>query len=97
MSSFLPLASHSPGVVNVEVVSSTGSYLGHTIFTYIDVVDDILKKLVHDQDLHRRFFHLMAQELRNALRKPEGRQPLPAIPGFKTPGMHALFEALGVF
>ena len=89
MSSFLPLAYPSPGVVTVEVVSSTGSYLGQTLFEYIDTVDHILKRLEHDQELHRRFFHLMAQELRSALRKPEKRQPSPAIPGFKIPGMCA--------
>jgi len=78
-------ASHSPGVVTVEVVSSTGSYLGQTLFKYIDVVDNILKELEHNEELHRRFFQLMAQEVRNALRNPEKLQPSPAIPGFKTP------------
>ena len=97
MSSFHPLASHSPGVVTVEVVSSTGSYLGQTLFKYIDVVDNILKELEHNEELHRRFFQLMAQEVRNALRNPEKLQPSPAIPGFKTPGMCALYEELGLF
>lgn len=80
-------AYHSPGVVTVQVVSSTRSHLGQTLFEYIDAVDDILKKLEHDEELHRRFFHFMAQELRNATRKPENRQPSPAISGFKTPGI----------
>ena len=80
-------AYHSPGVVTVEVVSSTGSHLGQTQFTYIDVVEDIFKKLEHDEELHRRFFHVMAQELRSALKKPEKGQPPPAISGFKTPGI----------
>jgi len=97
MSSFHPLASNSPGLVTVEVVSSTGSYLGQTLFNYIDVVDYIFKELEDDHELHRRFFHLMTQEIRNALRNPEKRQPSPAIAGFKTPGKNALSEALGLF
>ena len=80
-------AYHSPGVVTVEVVSQTGSHLGETQFTYIDAVEDILKKLVHDQELHRRFFLVMAQELRSALKQPEKGQPPPAISGIKTPGI----------
>ena len=80
-------AYHSPGVVTVEVVSSTWSHLGETQFTYIDAVEDIFKKLVHDEELHRRFFLVMTQELRSALRKPEKQQPPPAISGIKTPGV----------
>lgn len=86
MFSFCSLAYHSPGVVTVEVVSSTG-HLGQTQFKYIDAVDEILKKLEHDKELHNRFFHLMAQELRSALRKPDKQQPSPAISGFLTPGI----------
>lgn len=87
MSSFDPLAYPSPGVVTVQVVSSTGSHLGQTLFEYIDPVDDILKKLVHDKELHSRFFYLMAQEMRTALSKPEKPQPSSAISGYKTPGI----------
>ena len=87
MFSFCPLACHSPGVVTVEVVSSTGSHLGQTEFTYTDAVDGMLMTLLHDKELHRRLFYLMAQELRTALRKPEKGQPSPANSGFITPGI----------
>jgi len=96
VSSFHPLAYHSPGPVTVEVVSSTGSYLGQTSFTYIDVVDYIFKELEDDYELHRRFFHVMAQEVGNALRNPGKRQLSTTIPGFKTPGEYVLSEALGL-
>ena len=36
MFSFCSLAYHSSGVVTVQVVSSTGSHLGQTLFEYID-------------------------------------------------------------
>ena len=96
MSSFLPLAYHAPGLVTVEVVSSTGSYLGETSFEYIDAFEFMFKKLEHDQELHSRFFHLMTQEMRNALKKTEKGQLLSAIPGLKSPGMYALFKTLGL-
>ena len=95
MSSFHPLAYPTPGSVTVKVLSSTGRFLGETSFKYTDIVEDILKKLVHDAEMQSKFFHCWAQELGNVLSEPENL--LPGDTEFKKSGMHGLFKTLGLF
>lgn len=89
MYSFHPLAYQAPGLVTVKVVSSTGSYLGETLFEYIDEVQDIMRQLVRDKEMHSAFFHIWAQELAKETSKTEEPQPSQANPSFKTAGMYA--------
>lgn len=95
MSSFHPLAYPTPGFVTVKVLSSAGRVLGETSFEYIDVVEDILKKLVHDTRMQSKFFHCWAQELGKVLSEPENL--LPGDREFKKSGMHGLSKILGLF
>ena len=95
LSSFHPLAYPTPGFVTVKVLSSAGRVLGETSFKYTDMIEDILKKLVHDTRMQRRFFHCWAQELGNVLSEPENLQP--GDTEFKKSGMHGLSKTLGLF
>ncbi|XP_078354207.1 uncharacterized protein LOC144638813 isoform X1 [Oculina patagonica] len=63
-----------PGPVKVKVMSSTGSYLGDTSFTYIDDIEDVLRLLIHDRELQSTFFHLWAQGLGNETSESETKQ-----------------------
>ena len=82
-----PLACQEPGTVTVNVESSTGNYLGNTLFEYVDEVQDILQQLVRDSRLQAMFFHFWAQELGNKTDESEKRRPSQPPPNFKTDGM----------
>ncbi|KAJ7383811.1 hypothetical protein OS493_025683 [Desmophyllum pertusum] len=81
-----------PGIVTVKVKSSTGNYLGETLFEYVDEIQAILRQLVHDEELQGMFFHLWAQGLGNKTDESEKRRPSQPSSSFKTyatekPGM----------
>lgn len=71
--------------------SSTGRYLGETLFEYADEVEDILQQLVHDAGLQARFFQIWSQGLGNRTNDGE-KQKTSQTTGssFKPAGMFGL-------